>query len=375
MRYLEIADYEIDLVKTFLFVVMPLVLIGTAVWYFALREPPALDIKPNTASAYDPTQGNFTYPFTDNAMREAFASQAVTYNDGAQVLADYPTQLGSFPGGLGLPTKMFVWFPEGALDAANDYSFTDNGYRYYRGIIVPGDDPAAFERIRSQFAAGSQNQSADPFVKANAVALAFKEGTEPPANTEYALVYGLYYWTTYYLNENAPVGLPSFLVGSYEPIQQSAVSDPPDNILPQNTVLRRGDLTMTMRRVEFGARYTRVLFTVHNSSAANVDWSWSDGAFVVADDTSYNPVPFTASDAPKDILPSDFPPELTTGYMIFPRLTVPQQKFSINLPLPSSEGASGRWTQAFNLRNVTSTEKATNGVIQTPAGALGSSPS
>lgn len=291
--------------------------------------------------------GSYNFPF-ESAQEEAqYEAEATTVDSGEDVANAYPASLGA-------KLHFRAYLPAGATSRENSFVFTKDGYIYYPAIIVPAD-VRGLTSITEQF----EGDGADPvqaYFTLNPVMLGFSENDAPDDTTRYIDVLGTYYWSNARLDENKldeVPNLPAVLVGSFEEVRKSQVTDPATATVPVDFTFRRGSLTVDIDRVEFTPSATRVHVNTTNDTTSDISWTYSvPQTFLSADDRQYRLMQQDDITEPDpDRLSEQIPAKQSDGYMFFDRTGVPE-KLEIYLVDPTDNGTIRHTVDMRRLVNI-----------------------
>lgn len=320
---------------------IPLVLLNS-------EEPTAPITKPLNNTSEFVTK--YDYPFTSISQRESLENQAYLMYAGTEIYEISPDNTGVWPSGYGQPISMSVFFPPGALsDQDPDYMFwTDPRskiiYSCYRGIPVPRNNASGLNRILGLFGDVKDATILEQKIwdEAAPVMVCFGEGTEPNPTTVFLDVLGVYRYNSDQTEpaENHPdsgTAYPMVLVGSADPSGYDQIAAPARSVLRSGVNFQRGDLNVTINRVELAQNSTRIRFTVINGTDQSVVWNWrTQQTFLLLDGTGGESVfPETAGADSEDELPTTFGPARTEGTIFFPRIQEPQQSLEFKIVDPA----------------------------------------
>jgi hypothetical protein len=305
--------------------------------------PPPIDRKFNDTSEFIT---KYDYPFTSVEQQRSLENDAYVIYYGSEIYNVSPDNTGKWPSGYGQPMTMSVYFPEGTLRPDDPDSMrwtdprTDTIYSCFRGIPVPRNNPTALRKILGYFTEGEDFTALDyaGWSQVEPVHLCFAEGTEPDDGTTFLDVLGVYR----YNSDETPAadqpksgfGYPMILVGSSESVGYDQIAAAARSILRSGVTFQRGNLRITLDRVELAPNSTRIHFTVINGSNDSVPWNWRvPRTFLLLDGQSGQSV-FPESAGTDDELATTFGPARSEGSIFFPRIQQPQNSMVLKIADP-----------------------------------------
>jgi hypothetical protein len=334
----------------FLFVIFA-VLIGA---FSVLRKDdsgPPIDSRLNDTSEFI-TQ--YQYPFASDEQRRSLERDAYLIYYGGEVYDISPDSTNVWPSGYGQPVTMSVFFPAGTLNPSDPESIrwtdprTKTIYSCFRGLPVPRNNPDALNRILGIFEKGEDFTSAEfqGWQNTEPVMLCFAEGTEPDPTVQFLDVLGVYRFNSDQTPGTPGNGQPAsgfdypmILVGSSENVGYDQIAATARSILRSGVTFQRGDLRITLDRVELAPNSTRVHFTVINGSNDTVTWNWRvPKTFLLIDGQSGQSV-FPETAGTQDELQTSFGPARSSGSIFFPRIQQPSQSLVLKIADPVDASA------------------------------------
>lgn len=255
-----------------------LVLVGVAIALFMFVVPrgegDAVPTTPASAPCFDNcgTDAAVAYPRT----LVPGSPEDIAFRAAARQATSDDAFYSGYSRNLGAPARFHAYIPPTSTPQDPDY-FESEGIVYLPARLLPSGSAGTFDAI----VAGEQGRT---------ILLGFERSQIP--DSRYVEVWGYLYWNSVQMNPRTTGTYPVFSVALAEPVSPSAVRQPASRTYPEPgtpaadqplLVVRRGDLRLSVGRVEFTPDQTRVHISVINlGTGASAAWDYSRATLLTA---------------------------------------------------------------------------------------------